>query len=135
MNRVIPCALGAFVLFLLAGDAARAQQSQPYDPHKAFKEADKNKDGAIEMSEFYERITDVFFIGDTNKDGKLSKDEYDAVVVTRTDFVTVDKNGDGFVSESEFIATRIPLFEQADKNKDGKLSEDEVTSMYEANKK
>ena len=74
MNRVIPCALGAFVLFFAAG-AARAQQQEPYDPHKAFKEADKNKDGAIEMSEFYERVTDVFFLGDKNKDGKLTEDE------------------------------------------------------------
>ena len=132
MNRVIACALGALVLLLAAG--ARAQQPA-YDPHKAFKEADKNKDGEIEMSEFYERITDVFFIGDKNKDGKLSKEEYDAVVVTREDFVSVDKNGDGFVSESEFIASRVPLFEKSDKNRDGRLSEDEVTSMYEASKK
>ena len=132
MNRVIPCALGALLLVAAAG--ARAQQPA-YDPHKAFQEADKNHDGAIEMSEFYERITDVFFIGDKNKDGKLSKEEYDAVVVTREDFVKTDKNGDGYVSESEFIATRVPLFEQADKNHDGHLSEEEVTGAYEARKK
>lgn len=131
MNRVIPGALGAL---LLAG-AAGAGAQQPYDPHKAFAEADKNKDGAIEMTEFTERIVDVFFIGDKNKDGKLSKDEYDAVVVTREDFARVDKNGDGFVSESEFMASRVPLFEKADTNHDGKLSEAEVVSIYEASKK
>jgi len=132
LTRVIPCALAVLVL---VADGANAQQQQAYDPHKAFQEADKNKDGAIEMSEFYERVTDVFFLGDKNKDGKLSKEEYDAVVVTRTDFVAVDKNGDGFVSESEFTAARVPMFEKADTNKDGKLSEAEVTSAYEANKK
>lgn len=130
MNRVIPCALAALVLF-----AASAHAQQAYDPHKAFKETDKNKDGAIQMSEFQERITDVFFIGDTNKDGKLSREEHDAVVVIREDFAVVDKNGDGFESESEFISARIPLFQQTDTNKDGTLSDPEVTAAYEANKK
>jgi Ca2+-binding EF-hand superfamily protein len=128
---VIPCALGAL---LLGAASARAQQPA-YDPHKAFMEADKNKDNAIEMSEFYERSVDVFFLGDKNKDGKLSKEEYDAVVVIQEDYKQVDTDGDGMISESEFITARVPLFKQADANHDGKLSEQEVTSAYEAKKK
>lgn len=131
MNRVIPCALGAL---LLVAASARAQ-APAYDPHKAFMEADKNKDNSIEMSEFYERSVDVFFMGDKNKDGKLSREEYDAVVVIREDYSQVDKNGDGMISESEFISARVPLFQQADTNHDGKLSEEEVTAAYEARKK
>lgn len=131
MNRMIPCALGA----LLLGAAQAQAQAPAYDPHKAFMESDKNKDNAIEMSEFYERSVDIFFLGDKNKDGKLSQEEYDAVVVIHEDFKQVDKNGDGTISESEFISARMPLFQQADKNHDGKLSEEEVTAAYEARKK
>jgi Ca2+-binding EF-hand superfamily protein len=132
VNRVIPFALGA----LLASSAsAQAPQQRAYDPHQAFVESDKNKDGFIEMSEFVERINDVYFLGDTNKDGKLSKDEYDAIVVIREDYTIVDKNGDGVISESEFVAARVPLFEKADTDKDGKLSEQEIKAAYEAKKK
>jgi len=132
VNRVIPLALGA----LLAGSAAaQSPQTRAYDPHQAFLESDKNKDGYIEMSEFVERLNDVYFLGDTNKDGKLSKEEYDVIVVIREDYSKVDKNGDGVITESEFVAARVPLFERADTDHDGKLSEQEVKAAYEANKK
>ena len=74
-------------------------------------------------------------MGDVNKDGKLSKEEYDAVVVIREDFSAADRDGDGFVSRTEFVRARLPLFKQADKNDDGVLSVEEVTALYEANKK
>ena len=135
MNRVIPFALGALLVAAAGSAGAQAPQQRVYDPHQAFVESDKNKDGFIEMSEFVERLNDVYYLGDANKDGKLSKEEYDAVVVIREDFSKVDKNGDGVISESEFVAARVPLFEQSDKDKDGKLSEDEIKAAYQANKK
>ena len=131
MIHVISCALA--VLFLFSASASAQQPG--YDPHQAFKEADKNHDGYIEMDEFYERNVDLFFIGDRNKDGTLNREEYEAIVVVREDFTKVDQNGDGVLSEAEFISMRVPLFQQADKNHDGKLSEPEVTDAYEAKKK
>lgn len=129
--RTISCALAA--LALCAGTASAQQRA--YDPRQAFKETDTNHDGSVELDEFSARLTDVFFMGDVNKDGKLSKEEYDAVVVIREDFSAADHDKDGFVSRNEFIATRLPLFKQADKNGDGVLSEQEVVVLYEANKK
>ena len=131
MIRTISGALAALALF--AGTASAQQRA--YDPKQAFKETDTNHDGYIELDEFSARLTDVFFMGDTNKDGKLSKEEYDAVVVIREDFAAADVDKDGFVSRTEFVHARLPLFQQADKNDDGKLSIEEVTTLYEANKK
>jgi Ca2+-binding EF-hand superfamily protein len=131
MIRTISCALAA--LALCAGTATAQQRA--YDPKQAFKEADTNHDGQIELDEFSARLTDVFFMGDVNKDGKLSKEEYDAVVVIREDFSAADTNHDGFISRTEFIHARLPLFQKADTNGDGVLSEAEVIALYEANKK
>ena len=129
--RTISCALAA--LALCAGTASAQQRA--YDPKQAFKEADTNHDGSIELDEFSARLVDVFFMGDANKDGKLSKEEYDAVVVIREDFGAADRDGDGFVSRTEFVRARLPLFKQADTNDDGVLSIEEVTALYEAKKK
>ena len=127
----IGCVLAAL---LLSSVGARAQQPA-YDPHKAFQEADTNHDGSIELGEFHERLVDVFYMGDRNKDGKLSKDEYDAVVVIREEYGDVDHDGDGMISQTEFIRARLPLFQQSDSNDDGKLSEEEITAAYQAERK
>ena len=132
--RTIACASCALATGVLFTAAASAQQ-RAYDPKQAFQETDANHDGSIELDEFSARLTDVFFMGDTNKDGKLSKEEYDAVVVIREDFSAADHDKNGFVSRNEFIAARLPLFKQADKNGDGVLSIEEVTILYEAKKK
>lgn len=124
------CALAALLLSVVS---ARAQQPA-YDPHKAFQEGDSNHDGSIELGEFHERLVNVFYMGDRNKDGKLSKDEYDAVVVIREEYGDVDRDGDGMISQTEFIRVRLPLFKESDTNDDGKLSEEEITAAYEARK-
>ena len=130
-TRWICFALGALVL---SAAGARAQQPA-YDPHQAFREADADHDGSIDLGEFNQRLVDVFYLGDTNKDGKLSKDEYDAIVVIHEEYGDVDHDGDGLISQTEFIRVRLPLFKQSDKNDDGKLSEEEITAVYEARKK
>ena len=124
------CALAAL---LLSAAGARAQQPA-YDPHKAFQEADTNHDGSIDLGEFHERLVNVFFLGDRNKDGKLSRDEYDAVVVIREEYGDVDRDEDGMISQTEFIRVRLPLFKQSDTNDDGKLAEQEITAAYEVKK-
>jgi Ca2+-binding EF-hand superfamily protein len=113
--------------------ALRAHADPPvaYDVRAAFLEADTNKDGVIEIGEFYDRLVDVFFLDDKDKDGFLSHDEFVAAVVIDEPFAEVDRNGDGKISKQEFVRARLPLFRAADTNDDGTLSLEEVIAIYE----
>ncbi len=56
---------------------------------------------------------------DTNKDGKISYDEYRASKEKQTErqFKRMDTNGDGFVDESEKQATKDKMREMREKRK------------------
>lgn len=118
----------AAIPLIAAAPAAFSADPIPlaYDPKVAFAESDGNNDGAIDPPEFYERMTEVFYLGDADKDGKLDPAEYDAVVVIREEFGAVDRSGDGKVTLIEFFRARDEVFEQVDANHDGSLSEEEV---------
>ena len=125
---------GAFIAFaLLAFGAAGvgAEQAPKYDVRAAFLEADRNGDNAIELDEFYERLVDVYVLGDTNKDGFLQKDEFVRVVVINENFEKMDHDGDGKLSRREFVGGRLPMFLEIDADGDGELSITEVTGAYE----
>ena len=122
----------ASALVLPALPAHADPPAAPYDVRAAFAEADANKDGMIEIGEFYDRLVDVFFLDDKNKDGSLSREEFVAAVVIDEPFSEVDRNGDGKVTKQEFIRARLPLFRATDTNDDGSLSLEEVIAMYEA---
>ena len=107
----------------------RAAPPEGYDVETAFAEADLNKDGSIEIDEYYNRLTEVFYFADTDKNGTLSKEEYVKAVVIEEDFAKVDVDADGKVTKSEFVHSRLPLFKAADTNEDDKLSLDEVKAM------
>ena len=124
-------ALGAFVLLSLGAANAGAQQAPAYDVKAAFSQADHNGNQSIELDEFYERLVDVFFLGDTNKDGFLTEEEFVKVVVLKEDFAKIDKNKEGRVDRREFVAARLPLFLVIDTDDDGELSITEVTAAYE----
>ncbi len=119
------------VVAAVALGARAAGADSKYDARAAFAEADQNKDGVIDRQELVARITDVFFLGDTNKDGFLSHDEMTRVVVFEGDFAAADKNGDAKVSLPEFTRDRLLIFEAADTNGDGVLTIDEVIAEYE----
>ncbi len=121
----------ALASLVLPAVSARSDPPAPYDVRVAFIEADTNKDGMIEIGEFYDRLVDVFFLDDKDKDGFLSHDEFVAAVVIDEPFSQVDRNGDGKISKQEFIRARLPLFRATDTNDDGSLSLDEVIAVYE----
>jgi Ca2+-binding EF-hand superfamily protein len=98
---------------------------------QAFAQLDTNKDGKIskdEMNAFFDRV-------DTNKDGVLSQDE---LAAARTQFAQhrprIDANGDGSVSRDEAKASpRLSQnFDAIDTNKDGSLSREEMQSWHRA---
>ena len=78
-------------------------------------------------TQFFERL-------DTDKDGKITRAEYDASRATQ--FKAADKNGDGFIDKEEFAASGDQrrgefverMFARLDKNGDGKLTADELAA-------
>jgi Ca2+-binding EF-hand superfamily protein len=124
-------ALVAFSLMALVAFAAGAQEAPAYDVKKAFTETDKNADGAIELDEFHERLVDIFFLGDADKDGFLTEAEFVQVVVVKEDFAAIDKNHDGKLTKREFVSARITSFVKLDTDDDGALSLAEVNAALE----
>jgi Ca2+-binding EF-hand superfamily protein len=120
---------GAFIavgLMALGAFTAVAAEAPGYDVKKAFAETDKNGDGAIELDEYHARLVDIFFLGDVDKDGFLSEQEFLAVVVVKEDFALIDKNGDGKLAKREFVSARVTEFVKLDTDDDGALSLAEV---------
>jgi Ca2+-binding EF-hand superfamily protein len=121
---------GALVAFglvaVVAFVAHGAEQAPDYDVKAAFDQTDQNHDGAIEIDEFHERLVDIFFLGDADKDGFLTEEEFVKVVVIKEDYALVDKNGDGKVSKREFVSARLTEFVKLDTDDDGSLSLGEV---------
>jgi Ca2+-binding EF-hand superfamily protein len=87
-------------------------------------------------------------IGDTNGDGKLSREEFNEAVVNNT-MKQLDTNGDGYISKDEVAAAskadakdqekeskdKITLSKPpVDQNKDGKISRDELKKAVQKDK-
>ena len=115
----------------LAGSAARADApTKAYDPRAAFAEADTDHDGQIDREEFQERIVEVFYSADRNKDGFLDVEKVQLLVFP-DDFKDEDRDHDGHISMREFLRVRQHDYDQADSDDDGFLSLDEVVAVYE----
>jgi hypothetical protein len=104
----------AFGLFLVLSAAAAAEQGN------SFLLSDRNGDGSIDQGEFYDRMVELFYFADRNRDRVL--------VPAEADGVTADRNDDGRLSLSEFTGARVIDFNQADSNRDGLLSRDEAAA-------
>jgi Ca2+-binding EF-hand superfamily protein len=124
--------LGALAISLALVGAARAGQAAGYDAKAAFAETDANKDGLIEIDEYFDRLVEIFFHGDADKNGTLSPDEFAKAVVIQEAFAEVDRDGDGKVDRREFVRARLPIFQSADSDRDGALSVAEVEAALAA---
>jgi len=124
------------LLVLVGGTPAHSQATPrtPYDPKAVFAEADKNGDGQIDIGELHDRLVEVFYNTDTNKDGFLSVEEFNRLPYPEG-FKVADRDGDGRISLKEFVEIRFHQFEAADTNHDGQLSLEEVIIVYEGRKK
>ena len=129
----LPVTIGVVWMIAAAG-AAEPSAQKPYDPRAAFAETDKDHDGVIDHEEFQERIVDVFYSADANKDGFLDATELKQLVFA-DDFAVDDRDHDGRVSMREFLRVRFLDFTSADTDGDGVLSVDEVVIAYEGKKR
>ena len=74
---------------------------------EAFETFDYNQDGVIEGRE----APLVIILGDTDDDGRVSREEFDAIDWRRDQ---IDADGDGYVSREEFAKARREIYDQAD---------------------
>jgi len=116
MKRVV--LLTGFVFFTaIAADA----QNQPIAMNQGqMDRLDRDKNGAVDRSEYQAFMTSAFAGLDKNKDGSLNSDEV-AQVLTVQQFSATDANGDGKVSQSEFLNRVMADFKAADRGGDGSL--------------
>ncbi len=89
--------------------------------------SDKNKDGRIDREEFHQRMTEVFFFADVDKDGQLTFAELVAVANADPEaFKRADRDGSGKLSLYEFMYVIHRDFDAADNNQDGVIDLQEL---------
>jgi hypothetical protein len=116
MKRVV--LLTGFVFFTAIAAAA---QNQPVAMNQGqMDRLDRDKNGAVDRSEYQAFMTSAFTSLDKNKDGSLNSDEV-VGVLTVQQFSATDANGDGKVSQSEFLNRVMADFKTADRGGDGNL--------------
>jgi len=119
----------ATVLLGIGGPALAAEPGVGETPAEAMDRTDRNDDHFVDRAEFYARMSDVFYLNDDDKDGRLTESEYvDTQIGT---FASSDANGDGKVEMYEFMKETSRVYEEVDSDGDGRLSEAEVMKRYE----
>ncbi|MGH8617161.1 MAG: EF-hand domain-containing protein [Burkholderiales bacterium] len=109
---------------------------------RQFRQADRDGDGALSKQEARLHAPDVlrkFDRMDTDRDGKVSREEFERAYQTRARreldrFRMLDTDHDGFLSRQEF-AKEAPqgqsAFSALDRNKDGRISQEEYQRMIQ----
>ena len=120
------------VLLLAALPAFAAPDPEGSSPRRTsgLMRYDANKDGVVDRAEWDAGQEARFRDLDTDKDGKLSKQEMfagnrsDDRALERQDrlFRLIDRDRDGFVSKAEFMAQAEKNFARCDLDKDGRIS-------------
>lgn len=114
---------------LLAG-AARADGPGSYNPRTAFSQSDTDRSGAVDRRELYDRCVEVFYHADGDKDGFLVVEESRRLPHI-DDLKRGDSDRDGRLSVNEYVRIRDLEFEAADGDKDGELTVDEVVEAWQ----
>jgi hypothetical protein len=110
--------LTAFALFTINVAAA---QDQPMSMKRGqMDQLDRDKNGAVDQSEYRAFMTAAFASLDKNKDGSLRREEV-AQVLNTQQFAATDANGDGKLSQEEFLNRVMADFQAADRSGDGSL--------------
>jgi hypothetical protein len=101
-----------------------------------FEMFDTNKDGKITRAEYNAARDKLFADMDYTKDGYLIGLEVRLFMRQRIEarmkarFAAIDTNKDGGISEAEWLASRDAQFKRMDSNKDGKVTEEEIRQSF-----
>lgn len=120
----------AAALLITTSAARAAEPAKRYDPREAFAQADLDHNGVVDLGEFHQRIMDIFYLADGDRDGWLNPTELQQLAFPQ-DFGAHDKDSDGRLAMREFFRVRLGDFRSADTNDDSELSEAEVVAAYE----
>jgi Ca2+-binding EF-hand superfamily protein len=120
------------IITLMISTAAFAADVDRMDAAATLAISDKNDDHRIDREEYHQRMTEVFFFLDTDKDGKLTLSEMQ--VIEETDpqlFEAADRDGNRAMSLYEYLYALHNDFDMADRDQDGTLDMEELRLMVE----
>jgi len=122
------------IVSLVAANTAWSEAKQSMNTKAIMDLTDLDGDEKIGLEEYRDRVTDVYFFLDADKDGKLTVVEIqrsfpglDAAVIDKADV-----NGDTVITIYEFRYVLYKDFDAMDKNKDGSLDQQEMKTAMEA---
>lgn len=127
-------------LLLAAGLIGLTSAAAPANAHRGlrhFDRIDADKDGKVTRAEFDAARAARFAAIDANKDGALEVSELRAWKRTLPSrirdarFKALDADADGKIGADEFVAQRKEAFARIDANKDGKVDKAEFDAAFE----
>lgn len=93
---------------------------------KSFQEMDKNRDGKLSREEFDQEAVRVFNENDKNRDGALTKTEFSRIEGAQSKFEDLDANKDGKVDMEELRNAARNKFNQLDQKRNNYLTDDDL---------
>jgi Ca2+-binding EF-hand superfamily protein len=119
MKKAILTALSVLLATFSPAVAQSAPAAAPLTQGH-FDHLDKDKNGKISKAEYQAYMGQAFDKLDTNRNASLSRDEA-GKILTVEQVAVVDGNKDGGISRAEFLNHVTLEFDQNDRNRDGHL--------------
>ena len=124
--------LWLLIISVMSATAAIGDEIPRMDAAATMALSDKNDDKRLDREEYHQRMTEVFFFVDINKDGNLTITEIQVVEeIDPQHFEAADRDGNQTLSVYEYLYGLHYDFETADRDKDGTLDVEELRIMVE----
>ena len=119
--------LALVALLMQQGDGVGVARALEGKALMVFQELDQNGDERIDVTEFKNRKTRIFFM-QNDKDDKPGL-SFEETLVTRAQFDAADADGDGSLSSLEWITAPFTDFATFDSNSDQSISVEEFEAF------